>query len=299
MKRTRILRVSLLFLFSALFFFLSAVPPSSADYSTSGTVGGPHPYTYTVKCNPGDSFTVSVGSNYPTSVDILFMTPAGNEWAFNSVAGSDKRTSHELSHTAPSSPPKNNAAYHHYKVSILASTNKQTRFSLKITQRGNNKDLDREYVERAKKQLQALGKAISNERNRLGGEIKQRTDRIKGIDEQQSRRKTRLDAERAELKRMADAVRSEQNKAVRSSMVQTYKFRQADFNADVEAFNRVNANRRALYNEYKGIREQRDALDSLGNSINEAWQRKDVDRCVLIANGSRLAQSLGWRLMKR
>jgi len=150
-----------------------------------------------------------------------------------------------------------------------------------------------------KKQLQALGKAISNERNRLGGEIKQRTDRIKGIDEQQSRRKTRLDAERAELKRMADAVRSEQNKAVRSSMVQTYKFRQADFNADVEAFNRVNANRRALYNEYKGIREQRDALDSLGNSINEAWQRKDVDRCVLIANGSKLAQSLGWRTMKR
>ena len=299
MKRTRILRVSLLFLFSALFFFLSAVPPSSADYSTSGTVGGPYPYTYTVKCNPGDSFTVSVGSDYPTSVDILFMTPAGNEWAFNSVAGSSKRTSHELSHTAPSGKPANNAAYHHYKVSILASTDKLTRFSLKIIQRGNNKNLDKEYIERAKKQLQALVKAMMNERNRLSGEIKQRADRIKGIDEQQKRRKTQLDAERAELARMADAIRSEQNKAVRSSMIQTYKFRQADFNSDVEAFNRANANRRALYNDYKGIREQRDAVDSLGNSISEALQQKDVDLCVLIANGSRLAQSLGWRTMKR
>jgi hypothetical protein len=156
MKRKRILRVSLLFLVSALFLCAAAVSPSCADYSTSGTVGGPHPATYTIKCNPGDSFTVSVGSNYPTSVDILFMTPAGNEWAYNSVAGSDQRTSHELSHTAPSGKPANKAAYHHYKVSILASTNKQTRFSLKITQRGNNKNLDREYVERAIKQLDAL-----------------------------------------------------------------------------------------------------------------------------------------------
>ena len=299
MKKTNIPRTSLFVLLSALCVFCAAVQPSSADYSTSGTVGGPYPYTYTIKCNPGDSFSVSVGSDYPTSVDILFMTPSGNEWAQNSVAGSDQRTSHELSYTAPSGKPANNAAYHHYKVSILASTDKLTRFSLKIIQRGNNKNLDREYVERAKKQLQALGKAISNERNRLGGTMKQQADRIKGLDEQQKSRKARLDAERAELDRMADAIRSEQNKAVRSSMVQTYKFRQADFNAKVEAYNRENANRRALYNEYKGIREQRDALDSLGKAINEAWQQKDVDRCVLIANGSRLAQSLGWRTMKR
>lgn len=299
MRKRKIVRASLLFLVSALFLCAAAVPPSWADYSTSGTVGGPYPFTYTIKCNPGDSFTVSVGSDYPTSVDILFMTPAGNEWAYNSVAGSDQRTSHELSYAAPSGKPANNAAYHHYKVSILASTNKQTRFSLKIIQRGNNKNLDREYVERAQKQLQALGKAISNERNRLGGTMKQQADRIKGIDEQQKRRKARLDAERAELARMADAIRNEQNKAVRSSMLQTYKFRQADFNAKVEAFNRENANRKALYNDYKGVREQRDALDSLGKSINEAWQQKDVDRCVLIANGSRLAQSLGWRTMKR
>jgi hypothetical protein len=82
-------------------------------------------------------------------------------------------------------------------------------------------------------------------------------------------------------------------------MLQTYKFRQADFNADVENFNQVNASRKALYNDWKGVREQRDALDSLGKAINEAWQQKDVDRCVLIANGSRLAKSLGWRFMKR
>lgn len=299
MRKRKFVRASLLFLVSALFLCAAAVPPSRADYSTSGTVGGPYPSTYTIKCNPGDSFTVSVGSDYPTSVDILFMTPAGNEWAYNSVAGSDQRTSHELSYTAPSGKPANNAAYHHYKISILASTDKQTRFSLKIIQRGNNKNLDKEYVERAKKQLQALGKAISNERNRLGGTMKQQADRIKGIDEQQKSRKARLDAERAELDRMADAIRNEQNKAVRSSMLQTYKFRQADFNTKVEAYNRENANRKALYNEYQGIREQRDALDSLGRSINEAWQQKDVDRCVLIANGSRLAQSLGWRTMKR
>jgi hypothetical protein len=299
MKRKRILRVSLLFLVSALFLCAAAVSPSCADYSTSGTVGGPHPATYTIKCNPGDSFTVSVGSNYPTSVDILFMTPAGNEWAYNSVAGSDQRTSHELSHTAPSGKPANKAAYHHYKVSILASTNKQTRFSLKIIQRGNNKNLDREYLERAKKQLDVLAKAISNERKRLSGAMNQQAERIKGIDEQQKSWKARLDTERAELARMADAIRSEQNKAARSSMVQTYKFRQADFNAKVEAFNRENAKRRALYNDWKGVREQRDTLDSFAKSILEAWKRNDIDHCVLIANGSRLAKSLGWRFMKR
>ena len=299
MKKTNIPRTSLFVLLSALCFFCAAVQPSFADYSTSGTVGGPYPYTYTIKCNPGDSFSVSVGSNYPTSVDILFMTPAGNEWAYNSVAGSDQRTSHELSHTAPSGKPANKAAYHHYKVSILASTNKQTRFSLKIIQRGNNKNLDREYLERAKKQLDVLAKAISNERKRLSGAMNQQAERIKGIDEQQKSWKARLDTERAELARMADAIRSEQNKAARSSMVQTYKFRQADFNAKVEAFNRENAKRRALYNDWKGVREQRDTLDSFAKSILEAWKQNDIDRCVLIANGSRLAKSLGWRFMKR
>lgn len=299
MRKRILLRASVLFLVSAMFLCAAAVSPSCADYSTSGTVGGPHPATYTIKCNPGDSFTVSVGSDYPTSVDILFMTPAGNEWAFNSVANSSKRISHELSHTAPSGKPANNAAYHHYKISILASTDKLTRFSLKIIQRGNNKNLDKKYVERAKKQMEVLAKAISNERNRLSGAMKQQADRINDIDEQQKSRKARLDAERAELARMKDAIRNEQNKAVRSSMLQTYKFRQADFNAKVEAYNRENANRRALYNEYKGTREQRDALDSLRKSLNEAWMQKDIDRCVLIANGSRLAQSLGWRAMKR
>lgn len=299
MRKKKMWRVSLLFLVSALFLRVASLPPSWADYSTSGTVGGPYPYTYTVKCNPGDSFTVSVGSDYPTSVDILFMTPAGNEWAYNSVAGSDQRTSHELSYTAPSGKPANNAAYHHYKVSILASTNKQTRFALKITQWGNNKNLDREYNERAKKQLQGLGKTLSNEMKRLSAEIKQLAGRIKGIDEQQKRKKAQLDAERAELARMRDAIRNEKNKAVQSSMLQTYKFRQADFNTEVEAYNRENANRKALYNEYKGIREQLEALNSLADSLNETWQRKDIDRCVLIANGSDLAQSLGWRTMKR
>ncbi len=91
MKKTNIPRTSLFVLLSALCVFCAAVQPSSADYSTSGTVGGPYPYTYTIKCNPGDSFSVSVGSDYPTSVDILFMTPSGNEWAQNSVAGSDQR----------------------------------------------------------------------------------------------------------------------------------------------------------------------------------------------------------------
>jgi hypothetical protein len=129
--------------------------------------------------------------------------------------------------------------------------------------------------------------------------MNQQAERIKGIDEQQKSWKARLDTERAELARMADAIRSEQNKAARSSMVQTYKFRQADFNAKVEAFNRENAKRRALYNDWKGVREQRDTLDSFAKSILEAWKQNDIDRCVLIANGSRLAKSLGWRFMKR
>lgn len=114
--------------FVAVFILVSGIP-CSADYSATGTVSGPYPYTHTVKCIPGDSFTVSVKSEHPTSVDVLFMTPSGNEWAFNSVTGSDKRTSHELRHTAPAGKPENNAEYHHYKISILASTDRQTRFS--------------------------------------------------------------------------------------------------------------------------------------------------------------------------
>lgn len=119
--------------FVAVFILVSGIP-CSADYSATGTVSGPYPYTHTVKCIPGDSFTVSVKSEHPTSVDVLFMTPSGNEWAFNSVTGSDKRTSHELRHTAPAGKPENNAEYHHYKISILASTDRQTRFSLKQKQ---------------------------------------------------------------------------------------------------------------------------------------------------------------------
>jgi len=192
MRNKKILRASVLFLVSALFVCLAVVPPSFADYSTSGTVGGPYPYTYTVKCNPGDSFTVSVGSDYPTSVDILFMTPAGNEWAFNSVAGSSKRTSHELSHTAPSSPPKNNAAYHHYKISILASTQKLTQFSLKVKQYSGGKKQDPQYIKAVTMKLEKLAVAMDKEKKRIGLEVKNLIGQVKNMDVEIDRAKTQF-----------------------------------------------------------------------------------------------------------
>ena len=145
--------------FVAVFILVSGIP-CSADYSATGTVSGPYPYTHTVKCIPGDSFTVSVKSEHPTSVDVLFMTPSGNEWAFNSVTGSDKRTSHELRHTAPAGKPENNAEYHHYKISILASTDRQTRFSLNIKQYSDGSKNDPQYIKAAAVKLEKLAVAL-------------------------------------------------------------------------------------------------------------------------------------------
>ena len=290
------------FLIASAIVFFAAAEPSSADYSTTGVVGGPHPFTYTIKCAPGDSFEVTIGSDYATSVDILALTPdsrAQGGWAVNSVASSRQKTSHTLSYAAPAGKPANNAAYWHYKISILASTNKQTKFSLKIIQHGSGGSRSKAYVEQAKKQLQTLGKAIQNERNRLSAELKRRSDRIKSIDEEQKRKKESLERELAELERLDQAIRNEKNKAARSSMQQTLKSRTDRYNASVESYNKTRAARKALYDEYQALKEWRGEIDTLREALREALGRNDIDRCVIIANGSRLALGLGWKTMKR
>lgn len=290
------------FLLSVVIVFFAAAGPSSADYSTTGVVGGPHPFTYTVKCAPGDRFEVAVSSDYATSVDILALTPdsrAHGGWAVNSVASSRRKAAHSLSYAAPAGKPENNATHWHYKISILASTQKQTKFMLKITQYGSGASRSKAYVEQVNKQLQALGRAMKNEQNRLNTEIKQRSERIKSIDSEQKRKKERLVAELAELERLNESLRNEKNKAVRSSMQQTLKSRTDRYNASVESYNKTRAARKALYDEYKALGERRSEIDNLREALREALGRNDYDRCVIIANGSRLALSLDWKTMKR
>ena len=55
-------------------------------FSHTGSVNRPVPYTYTIKCNPGDSFTVNVTSSPETIVEILALTPLGSEWAQSRAA---------------------------------------------------------------------------------------------------------------------------------------------------------------------------------------------------------------------
>lgn len=274
-----------------------------ADHSKSGTVRGTYAYTYTVKCNPGDSFAVSVRSDYPTSVSIASMTfepraPGG--WGYNKIAASNKRTSHLLKHRAPDGRPKNNAAYWHYKVYVRAATKNPAQYSLRIEQRGNGRqNQSGRYVARAKKQILNLGKAIMGKQKQLNSEAKSRNARIQALRRDLKNKKSSLDAERSRLRQMANGIRSERNKAVRSSMIQKYKSREASFNSRVKGYNQVNGQVKRLLSENKELKTRWTELQNLGKSINDAWKRNDIDRCILIANGSRLARSLGWQTMKR
>lgn len=273
---------------------------SRADYSTNGSVGGDHPYTYTVRCSPGDSLRVSVSAEYPVSVDILYLTPAGNEWAQNSVAGSDRKTRHELSCTAPSSPPKNNAAHHHYKISILASTNNQTKFSLNIRQQGSGKKLDAEYVKLAQERLKKLVTSLDGEKKRVESEVKIQAERVKTMEKELDKLKRNIDSSRAELASLKAQIQGEQNKAVRSSLRQTYEHRRLRLNDKIKQYNQMAQNRNSVVNEVKAKYAGRlTEISDLRKSLIHAWGNKDVDKCVLIANGSRLARQLGWNPIKR
>lgn len=292
-----------LFLSSILLMFLALPQISSADYSTSGTVSGPYPYTYTVKCVPGDTFTVSVASDYATSVDILSMTPdsrASGGWAVNSVASSRKRTVHGLKYTAPEGKPVNNATHWHYKISILASTEELTKFSLRVTQQGTRDKQDPEYLTKARKKLEQLGVALEKRKAQLKLEMNNQMKRVKILDDALEIESSKIEAERAELITMENNIEHETNEAVRSSIAQNYERRLEKFNVRVRAHNKATEDRnKLLCLEMNKFMEPLKEFQALEKALIQAVEKGDFDKCVLIANGSNLAKSLGWQVMKR
>lgn len=274
------------------------VSPAEADHSASGTVAGPTSYSHTVKCRPGDTIQVSVTSDYPTSVNVIALTPLSGEWGVDAVAVSSKKTSHSIRHSAPAGKPKNNASHWHFKVSVLASTHKTTKFSLKITQRGSG-NLPDAYIAQAKRQLQSLGKAIQVRKSQLETAAKSRIDRIKTIDEEREKMKSSIDAGRAELRRIEQEIRSEKDKAVRSSMRQRHEQKRASVNRMIIAYNNLGQNRKALVSDLARYTGPYEEVESLRKSLAVALSRNDYDRCVIIANGSRTAIELGWKVLRR
>lgn len=275
------------------------VSPAEADHSASGTVAGPTSYSHTVKCRPGDTIQVSVTSDYPTSVNVIALTPLSGEWGVDAVAVSSKKTSHSIRHSAPAGKPKNNASHWHFKVSVLASTHKTTKFSLKITQRGNGGNLPDAYTAQAKRQLQSLGKAIQSRKSQLETAAKSRIDRIKTIDEERKRMEPSIEAGKAELRRIEQEIRSEKDKAVRSSMRQRHEQKRASVNRMIIAYNNLGQNRKALASDLARYTGPYEEVEALRKSLGGALSRGDYDRCVIIANGSRTAIELGWKVLRR
>lgn len=294
MKNIR--KISFLFALTGLLFFAGS---ACADISTSGSVGGDRPVSYTVKCNPGDSFHASVSAEYPVSVDILFMTPAGNEWAQNSVAGSDRKTIHELSHTAPSTPPANNASHHHYKISILASTEKLTRFSLNIKQYPANKGKkDPAFDKAAALKLEKLAIALDGKKKQIGNELRSIIKQIKEADSELAARKPKMDSLRAELEAMKNRIRSETDKSAKASLTASFEQKRTSANAYIGEYNRLVHERNALYQSTIPYKDPWEEIEALEKDIIAAMKRDDMKECVRIANGSPLAQSLGWQIME-
>ncbi len=106
--------------------------PAAAYFSTSGTIPHPRPYIHTVKCNPGQTFRVTVNTDHPSTVGIVYRVLTNSGWAYNQKATSQNKTSHHMQYTAPSGKPSNNMAYWHYDVAIHNITQKPTNFSLEI-----------------------------------------------------------------------------------------------------------------------------------------------------------------------
>jgi hypothetical protein len=264
-------------------------------FSHTGSVNRPVPYTYTIKCNPGDSFTVNVTSSPETIVEILALTPLGSEWAQSRAAKSPKATSHFLEYAAPGGKPKNNAAYWHYKVQIHAVTDKKTDFSLNISQRGTGaKNRDEAYVEQAKKQIDRLGEALSKKRQAhsatsasLREDLEKRKDRI-------VKWREKIRAEKAELNELFDKIDAEPNDAVRSDMTFKYEDRRKQLSREIDRFNDATLEARAVLDREQAELQEIAKIDNLLKPLAEAYSKGDYDRCVLIANGSDLARSMGW-----
>ena len=269
-------------------------------FSKSGKINGPVPYTHTVKCNPGDSFSVKINSSHGTTANIIALTPYGNEWAENVVAKSPVGTAHYLEYKAPDGQPKNNAAYWHYKVSIRAATNEWTDFSLNIEQIGSGeKNQDETYVARAKKQINNLGSALTKNRearrarrDSLSDDMKRKEDRLAG-------ERQELDREKTELNALVGRIKAETNKAARSDMSYEYKQKKARFDEKVIRFNDEVREIMALDERRNTEVDEIKKINDLLKALSEAYNKGDMDQCVLIANGSDLARSLGWTHMTR
>ncbi len=268
--------------------------PAAADHSASGTVSGPTPYVYTIKCDPGEGFLVEVTSTQPTSVNILSMTPdsrADGGWAFNAVKSSQKAYSHLMDYRAPSGKPKNNASHWHYRVSILASTSEPADFALSVTLLGDGGSGD--SGKDAKERLDELAKNLNREWDALEEKIKA-MEWLKGTVKELNERKARILEKKGEIDRITALANSESDPQekqrlldIRNGLVTEYKTSAAQYNED--------------YRKIEGDLEVRNlmvrrqnAVHDLGVALKDPYNRKDYAACIAMANGSEIARELGW-----
>ena len=280
-------------------FFLAS--PATADLSTTGSVSGPTPFIYTVKCNPGESFLVEVSSDHPTSVNILSMTPdsrADGGWAINAVKSSQSAYSHLLDYKAPTGKPTNNASHWHYRVSILASTSEQTGFELSISLFGGE-ETSEEFSKKAKEQLEALARNLNNEYDELLGKIDEMDTWLEPKVKELNGRFKVLEDKKAEIARIDEAIKSESDTQAKESLLETRKALAAEFSAEARQYN---DDFRQIENDLESrnamVRRSK-AIDELGEALRTPFNNKDYGLCVAIANRSDIAMELGWEVIER
>ncbi len=288
------------FVFSTIFLFFLALP-ATADLSTSRSVSGPTPFTYTVKCNPGESFLVEVSSDHPTSVSILSMTPdsrADGGWAFNAVRSSEGAYSHLLDYKAPSGKPSNNASHWHYRVSILASTGEPTGFDLSVSRFGEE-EISEEFKEKAKEQLEALARNLNREYDELIVKVDEMDKWLQPKVQELNDRFKVLEDKKAEIARIDEAIKSESDTQAKESLLETRKALAAEFSAEARQYN---DDFRQIENdlEFRNSMVRRSkAVEELGESLRSPFNNKDYGLCVAIANRSDIAGELGWEAIDR
>jgi len=267
--------------------------PAAADHSASGTVSGPTPYVYTIKCDPGERFLVEVTSTQPTSVNILSMTPdsrADGGWAFNAVKSSQKAYSHLLDHSAPSGEPRNNASHWHYRVSILASTSEPADFTLSVSLFKDGSD---DSNKRARERLDELAKNLNREWDALEEKIIA-MDWLKDMVKELNERKAALLEKKGEIDRITALAKSESDPQekqrlldIRNGLVTEYKAGAAQYNEDYRKIEGDLEVRNSM------VRRQ-NAVHDLGVALKDPYNRKDYAACIAMANGSEIARELGW-----
>lgn len=94
-----------------------------STFSQKGWVKSPNYKRYTVKANPGESFTVFVNSDKPTNVYLNYMTAKNGQYWYNKVRESRGSKRHRIPFTAPSGKPANNMSHWFYSIQIGASGN--------------------------------------------------------------------------------------------------------------------------------------------------------------------------------